>query len=340
VPKEVVEMRSVMRMAMACALAAALCSPASARLIDKDFHESFDVTEGVTLRLDYGDGDVTITPWDRDVIDVQVLYRAEVKAVGIGARADFDVEFRQSGDRVTVRGIEGGSSGIFIFHATNEYEYTYTIKAPSYVVLDLRGDDGDVEVTGWLADIELSADDGDVYFSDVANANTEISIEDGDVRLSGLSGDLVVRGDDGDITVTDSSFSHALFALEDGDVRVSDCDGDFDAALDDGDVTLNRVEASVVDVRGEDGSVDLDLTGDGDYHVSVATDDGDVVIRLGGELSLKYLVTMDDGSVDIDLDGVTDTETSDHRMSGTVGGGDGLVRVSTNDGDVEIMSAE
>jgi hypothetical protein len=322
------------------ALLLAACSPAVARLIDKDFHESFDVSEGVTLRLDYGDGDVTITPWDRDVIDVEVRYHAEVKAVGIGARADFDVEFRQSGDRVTIRGIEGGSSGIYFFHSTNEYEYTYTIKAPSYAILDMHGDDGDVELTGWRADIELSADDGDVGLSDVVNANTEISLEDGDVRLSGISGDLVVRGDDGDITINDSSFSHALFALEDGDVRISDSEGDFDASLDDGDVTMSRVKTSVVDVRGNDGDVDLDLTGDGDYHISVASDDGDVTIRLEGELSLKYLVTVDDGRVDVDIAGATDRETSDHRVSGTVGAGRGLVRVSTNDGNVEIMGAE
>jgi hypothetical protein len=329
-----------MRIAATCVLAAALCSTASARLIDKDFHESFDVGEGVTLRLDYGDGDVTITPWEKDVIDVHVRYHAEVTAVGIGARADFDVEFRQSGDTVTVRGIEGGSRGVYFFQSTNEYEYTYTIQAPSYVILDMVGDDGDVELTGWRADIELSADDGDVTFSDVASVNTGISLDDGDVRLTGLSGDLVVRGDDGDITISDSSLSHAKFVLDDGDVRISDSEGDFDAAIDDGDVTLNRVVTSMVDVSGDDGVIDLDLTGDGDYHVSVSTDDGDVIIRLGGELSLKYLVTMDDGRVDVDLDGATDTESSDHRMSGTVGDGDGLVRVSTNDGDVEIMSTD
>jgi hypothetical protein len=44
--------------------------------------------------------------------------------------------------------------------------------------------------------------------------------------------------------------------------------------------------------------------------------------------------------VDVDLAGVRDTETSDHRVSGRVGDGDGLVRVSTNDGDVKIMGAE
>ncbi len=333
-------MRTVIRIGVSCLLVVVACSPAFAREIDKDFHETFDVSEGVVLRLDYGDGDAAITPWDQDTIDVVVRYRADVTAIGFGTDPEFDVEFKQTDDRVTIRGKEGTSSGVYFFRSMHEYEYTYTIRAPSYVVLDLQGDDGDLQLSGWRADIECRVDDGDVTFTDVANGNTEIWIEDGDVRLAELSGDLVVRGDDGNITVTHSTLSHALFALEDGDIRISDSKGNFDAAIDDGDVTLSRVMASVVDVRGEDGSVDLDVTSDADIHINVATDDGDVTIRLGRGLSFQYLVTMDDGRVDIDLDGATETESSEHRVSGRVGTDGGLVRVSTADGNVELTAAD
>ena len=333
-------MRTAIRVGVSCLLVVVACSPAQAREIDKNFHETFDVSEGVVLRLDYGDGDATITPWDQDVIDVVVRYHADVTAIGFGTEPEFDVEFKQTDDRITVRGKEGTSSVVYFFRSMHEYEYTYTIKAPSYVVLDLEGDDGDLELSGWRADIECKVDDGDVKFTDVVNGNTEIWVEDGDVRLTKLSGDLVVRGDDGDITVTHSTLSHALFALEDGDIRISDSEGNFDAAIDDGDVTLSRVTASVVDVRGEDGSVDLDITSDADIHINVATDDGDVTIRLGRGLSFQYLVTMDDGRVDIDLDGTTETESGEHRVSGRVGTGGGLVRVSTADGSVELTTAE
>jgi type 1 fimbria pilin len=333
-------MRTVIRIAVSCLLIVAACSVASAREIDKDFHETFDVSEGVVLRLDYGDGDATITPWDQDVIDVVVHYRADVKTIGFGKEPDFDVEFKQTDDRVTVSGIEGGFAGVYFFSSMREYEYTYTIKAPSYVRLDLTGDDGDLELSGWRADIECRVDDGDVKFTDVVNGNTEIRIEDGDVRLAKLSGDLVVRGDDGDISVTNSTLSHALFALEDGDVRISDSEGDFDIALDDGDVTLSRVTTSIVDVRGEDGSVDLDIASAADIHINVVTDDGDVTIRLAGGLSFQYLVTMDDGRVDVDIDGSVETDHREHRISGKVGTGGGLVRVSTADGNVELTTAD
>jgi len=334
------KMRTLIRVGASCLLAVVACSPAFAREIEKDLHETFDVSEGVILRLDYGDGDATIIPWDQDVIDVVVHYRADVTAIGFGTEAEFDVEFRQSDDRVTVRGKEGTISGVYFFRSMHEYDYTYTIKAPSYVILDLQGDDGDLELSGWRADIECRGDDGDVKFADVVNGNTEIWIDDGDVRLTKMSGDLVVRGDDGDITVTHSTLSQALFALEDGDIRISDSNGNFDATIDDGDVTLSRVAASVVDVRGEDGNVDLDVTSDADIHINVATDDGDVTLRLGGGLSFQYLVTMDDGRVDIGLDGATEMERSEHRVSGRVGTDGGLVRVSTADGDVELTTGD
>jgi len=333
-------MRRTARTLVSLVAVMAVAAAANAELIEKDFHESFEVTEGVSLRLEYGDGDVTITPWEKDVIDVVVRYRADVKVVGFGTHAGFDVEFRQTDDRVTVRGIEGGSSGIYILHYVDEYDYTYEIKAPTYTVLDLRGDDGDLELAGWRADIECRTDDGDVKLTDVDNVNTEIWIEDGDVKLTGLTCDVVVKSDDGDITLVKSEVPHALFSMEDGDLRVVDCAGSFDASLDDGDVRMDGVTVSVLDIRGQDGDVDLDISSDGDIHVNVSTDDGDVGIRLAGGLSFAYLVTVDDGYVNIAVDGATDTESSEHRVSGRVGEGGGLVRVSTNDGDVELSTVE
>jgi hypothetical protein len=109
-------------------------------------------------------------------------------------------------------------------------------------------------------------------------------------------------------------------------------------SIDDGDVRFNRVASDVVDVRGQDGDIDLDLTGEGKIHLSVSADDGDVMLRLSRGFSFDYLVTMDDGDVTIDLDGDTNRDRGEHRVTGTVGGGDGMVRVRVADGDVLLTS--
>lgn len=328
--------------ALICAVVAACLalgvSAAGARVIDKEFHEAFDVEPGSRLRLHHGDGDVTITPWDQNAIDVEVRYHADVKAVGIGAKHDFDVEFGHDGDVVTVKGIEGSATGVYIVTRVVEYEYTYTIMAPSYVVIEATGDDGDVSVSGWRADIEWRVDDGDLELSDIVNESTALVVEDGDVRVEGVESELTIRGDDGDVTINKSTLTDCVLSLQDGDVAIFDTDGSFDLSLDDGDVLFSRVGAGAVDIRGEDGDVSLDLAGSEEVGVSVSTDDGDVLIALPTGTSFEYLVTMDDGDVSVDLEGDVPEDRDEHRVSGRVGDGAGMVRVRVADGDVMLTS--
>ena len=74
------------------ALLIGLATAAQAREIDKNFHETFEVDQKVRLHLDHGDGSVTITPWDKDVLDVTVRYNANIHKLGWGPRADFHVD--------------------------------------------------------------------------------------------------------------------------------------------------------------------------------------------------------------------------------------------------------
>ncbi len=84
-----------------------LGSPVSAEKTDRRFHQDFDVQEGVKLVLHHGDGEVSIVPWEKTTIDVEVVYRASMRQARSGKTSDFEVEFDQSGDGdVRMSGIE------------------------------------------------------------------------------------------------------------------------------------------------------------------------------------------------------------------------------------------
>jgi DUF4097 and DUF4098 domain-containing protein YvlB len=321
-------------------LAVAGAVPALAVTIDRDYHESFDVREGVRLELRHGDGDVTITPWDKDVIEVEVRYFADVKKVGIGSDPDFAVEFDQSGDVVRVIGHEKLGSGIAFFQAVRRHDYRYTISAPSYVKLELNGDDGDVSITGWRADIECVGDDGDIDVSDVMNATTRISVDDGDVQADGVVGELTVSGDDGDVILSGCHVTTARISIQDGDVVASGCEGDFRVSVDDGDVSLDDLRSRSVKISGEDGDVEAALTGEGAVDVEVATDDGDITVSMSGDLSYAFVITMDDGDVRVDVPTVDEFDQGRHLVSGEVRGGEGRVHLSTSDGNVVLREDE
>ncbi len=188
---------------------ALLAAPASAREINEEFSRTFEVSPGARLRLEHGDGDVEIRPWERPQIEVHVLYRADITVLGLGRDdADFEVEFDQSGSTVTVIGRETGRSGFTIgFRSSRQYDYLYTISAPPWIDLEFTGDDGDVSVVDWAGEVDIRLDDGDVNLDGLDSPRVAIEIEDGDVSAERLTGELFVRADDGNVYLSDSDLS-------------------------------------------------------------------------------------------------------------------------------------
>jgi DUF4097 and DUF4098 domain-containing protein YvlB len=262
---------------------------ATAKEIKKDFHESFKVQKGVTLHLKHGDGDVTITPWDKDVVDVKVHYRADSKLLGLGGKHDFDVEFRQSEDVIHVIGKVQRSSSIG-FSYFKRYEYTYTIRAPKYLELDLEGDDGDVDIEDWQGKIDCRLDDGDVNLQNIFSKRTRIRLEDGDLHVDGLQGDLWVDGDDGDVVLRECKTQLCRIDLEDGDVTIKRSQGDFEINVNDGDVELDQLRAGMLDIRTEDGDIELDLQKSSEIDLNITAEDGDVTVDLEHGISATFSI--------------------------------------------------
>jgi DUF4097 and DUF4098 domain-containing protein YvlB len=303
--------------------------------IDRDFHKEFAAPAGTVLHLEHGDGAVEIVPWDRDVVDVTVRYHAEVTRVGFGKDIAFDVDFRQTGKTISVAGRERGGTTIGILYR-NVSEYAFRIQAPPTVALELEGEDGDVTVVGWKADIACSLDDGSLRIDGAQARRIHLETEDGDITLAGLAGDLDIEGDDGRIEVSDSALGLVRIDVEDGDIAIADCRGDFEIEGDDGDVRAQRVHAGRLRVRTEDGDVDLDLAAAEAVEVMVA--DGRVRVGLAEGMSMAFSIRTGDGTVTVDLPGVGKLHEGDHEVTGEWNGGRGRLDVSAEDGDVLLRA--
>ncbi len=319
-------------------LAAHAATPAQAdsRTIDKHFHERFEVSTGARLDLDHGDGNVFISPWNEDAIEVEVRYLAKVTRIGAGGKTDFDVEFDQRGDTVRVVGHEPGGINLGYFNI-RESTYEYRIQAPPWVILELQGEDGDVEIAGWRNDVSINIDDGDIRLDDT-RATTDIRAQDGDIDLDSFLGRLKIVSDDGDISIRNADAERMAIRTEDGDVALDQCSGDLEIQADDGDVELTRMRPSGIVVTTADGSINLEVEGaSGDLDLVAKTDDGDVGVVLARGTGVTFDIRMDDGDVDIQL---PDAEIlrKKHAVSGSVGNGAGSIQVTTGDGDVTVAA--
>lgn len=301
----------------------------------KDFKKSFDVREGFRLRLEHGDGDVTVRPWDRDVLDVEVHYRAEGRSFGLGDEHDFEVEFTEDEGLIEIIGREPRSRfiGIKFYESV---EYTYTIKAPRYLELDFRGDDGNVDIEGWRGEIECRLDDGDVTFVNIASPRAKIDLEDGNAEIERHEGTLVISGDDGDVTISDSSIPECRIEIEDGDIEISDSEGNCEIDTDDGDVELRRFRGGTIEIAVEDGDVDIGLLDTDDLDLDVTTSDGNVILELDPRVSASFTIDVDDGRIRLDAPTAVNVQKGRRWTSGEIGDGTGRIKIKTADGRVML----
>jgi len=328
-------MREAMLALLAACTIAATCTCSGAEEIRREFDETFEVSEGVALHLRHGDGDAVLVPWEKDEIRVEVIFHADVRGFGFHDGFDFDVDFRQSGDIVEVVGKEPGMTMVGFF-ATTYHDYHYTVHAPPYAVLRLSGDDGDVSVEGWRADIECELDDGDLELHDVHCPRVRIMIEDGTVRAEDLACDLKLEGDDGDVSLRRGDLAPCWISVNDGDVFLGGCEGEIGVRVDDGDVSLDDVRSPRIDIRGADGDIDVSLAGDPGFDLDISTDDGDVDVKLAAGLSADFRIDVDDGRIHVELSELLDFVQGEGRASGVIGSGGASIRIRTNDGDVSL----
>lgn len=311
-----------------------LGAPAAAETIEKHYDETFAVEAGARLRLEHGDGDVVIRPWDRAEIAVSVHYRAETTRIGFGRIGGFEATFEQHGDTVTVRGREGDTGGVGIF-TRNRDVYRYDIQAPSWVALDLAGDDGEVEIEGMSAAITVQVDDGRVRLHRVSTPDGRIRGEDGEVVVEASSGTLTIETDDGEVTVRDSDLEDLRITVADADVSVDGSRGDLAITSDDGDVRVRDVRGGRVELETEDGEIRVSLAPGAAVALRAESDDGDIDVRLAEGLGATFDVAMDDGDVDIDVRGA-EVRRDRHRVAGTVGDRRADLEITTADGRVTL----
>ncbi len=321
--------------AAAAALLLLTALPAEGGEIERDFNESFEVERGWALRVRHGDGDVTIIPWDKDIIEITVHYHAERKGFGGDSEYDFTVEFEEKNGVIEVSGKESksGFMGLQVFILK---DYTYTISAPRYIELDLHGDDGNIEIEKWSGQIEINLDDGDINLYGCEPDRTKIRAADGDISLDGHSGSLDIVGDDGRIDIDRGKLRDCRIQADDGDIRIRDSEGDFYIEVDDGDIELLRIKTNVMDLRAQDGDIDIELLKTGNLDLEIRTDDGDIDLSLQSGISASFSIDVDDGRIRTNLPSAKNVQSGNSWMSGKLGKGKGNIRIRTSDGSVML----
>lgn len=150
-------------------------------------HRTFKISSGKALIVDSENGDVTITPWEKDEVEVIILGNAR-------ARDRMQFSFNASENKVEVKGTRDGSGWSWF----SSLELKYEIKVPEYFNLDIHTAGGDIKAGGINGMIRLKTSGGDIW-SDRCIGNIEARTSGGDINIFTTDSPVTAKTSGGDI---------------------------------------------------------------------------------------------------------------------------------------------
>ena len=223
---------------------------------EDDLLQEFTVQPGGTLFIDSPSGSIEVSPWDQNVVRVEVR----------NSRS-FDVEFDQNGNNVHV---EVDTEGGFRFRRSN---IGFEVQVPREFNLDLDTGGGSIEVGDVSGDIMADTSGGSISVGNVASGNVSADTSGGSINIGNVGGDVYADTAGGSIRVGETQGSSELDTsggsirsgwvwgpLEadtaGGSIRLAGSDQELLAETAGGSITVERSNGPV-EVSTAGGSIDI-----------------------------------------------------------------------------------
>jgi hypothetical protein len=283
-----------------------------------DIEKTYDVKKGGDLVMEKIRGDVVITTWDKNVVQIHEIRKMDVytEAEAKAVLKESDVLYQKTDNTIKVGGEDSYRS-----YMSSKFE----VVLPVEFNVDIGTSGGDISVTELTGKVDLKTSGGDIDL----------------VRIDGI---VTAKTSGGDVTVSENKQSVAI-KTSGGDVKISDVMGAVDAVTSGGDISVENNRAKV-SVKTSGGDIELKNIG---AEVDAHTSGGDITVdgtngalevsTSGGDIDLKNIkdvINAKTSGGDIEAMNVL------NGIYAATSGGDvdlndiqGFVEAKTSGGDVE-----
>jgi DUF4097 and DUF4098 domain-containing protein YvlB len=294
----------------------------------KTFEKSYTTSGPVTLDIQNGSGDVTVTTGPSGQVRVrgEARLHAHLMATGTQRRLEEIAEkppITQTGEilRIT-RPLPIGAGSLSI---------NYTIEVPRNTEVRVRNGSGDIAVQGVDGPVALETGSGDIEVQGIA-LRADVNAGSGDISLREIRGEVVTGARSGNLHLESVSGDIRAHTAS-GDIRIARPGGKVQARASSGDIEIDGVTA---DLRVTTSSGDCRITGNpaprSDWEIE--TRSGEVILDVPERASFQFYGKSRsevDSRVEMDV-----TEKARRALRGRVGKGEARVTVETGSGRILI----
>jgi hypothetical protein len=332
---------------------------------DQSIAQAFPV--GASLSVNNPRGDVTISGTSDD----NQIHVAVHKEVYTRSDADADTKAQRLSPTFNVN----GNSVSLSVPAMEGARADLTITVPATASPTVTANHGDVKINGIKATVMVTANHGDIELSAITGpVSTRINNGDSSFSAHSITGSLTLEGRGRDTTLSDLSGPVTMTGEFFGDTHLEHIRGpikfhtsrtDFQLARLDGDVSIsNNSDLSATDALGpvtlttRNRNITLERIG-GDVsvtnrngpvevtsapplsNVTVENRNGSVTITVPEQSTFAYQFDATNGSIESEFPDIkaSDEDNRKNVVSGSIGKGGPLLRVTTSQGDVSLKKA-
>jgi len=274
----------------------------------EDFHFSYPLSSGGTLRVDNFNGSVEISGWDKNTVEIDGTKYANTEY----RLKEMKIDIVPSAGSIAIRTIppidRHGNSGA-----------RYTIHVPNKTILaGIVSSNGAIRVEGIEGDAHLRTSNGSVHATRLTGP-LDVQTSNGTVDVSEITGDTTLHSSNGTIRA---------------DVRK----GRFGASTSNGSITAHLREADSGPVRLSSSNGHIELTMEAAREVHATTTNSSITVRMPSSAGATLDAHTSNSSIICDFDvSVHGGMLSKHRLAGTIGNGGPMLDLGTSNGSIKLL---
>jgi len=275
----------------------------SKKLIEE---KTFNVSPGELLYIESDGGDVEITSWDRNEVEIKIYGNSK-------AEKYFEFDFEQNSKGIFV---DAESESNFWSNIFSSISLRFEVRVPKKFDTEIKTAGGDLSLSSTIGNINLRTSGGDVHIN---NCQGEI-----EAKTSG--GDIKMQECQGNVSAGTSG----------GDIKCLELEGDISASTSGGDIHA-EVSNGKIDLGTSGGDIVINYYGN-NQGIRASTSGGDVKLTLDSDVKAELKLYTTGGDVNYNFKNLTADEITSSKLLGSINGGGKLIKCSTTGGDITFRS--
>lgn len=273
----------------------------------EEFLMSYPVENGTSIRVENGNGGITVEEWGEPTLEVYALKKTfwgekelEKTEIKVEPGTDFSVKTEH---------VESFSWVLV----------SIRIHVPENVTVDLvKTGGGDIELKGTRGDVTVRSSSGDVTVRD-HEGNVSAETSNGKLRIEEIRGNVDADTSNGAITV-------------------SDVVGSVSAVSSNGDVSI-KAARTVTKAESGNGNIEVGFDNITEIGCYIRTNNGEVRVHIPVDMDANITLKTSNGEIDLHHISITTSDLFRQEIEGYVGEGGPEINIRTGNGDIDLFGS-